>query len=177
MERVSTEKMNAVADLYIRYAEEVKAYFCAYTRNANIANALQQAEDMTHDLFMKVIGLDMVNSQTVKSLLFVMARRMMIDDARHRTLVRQTDMNAVGELYHSDAYRVENQVDAHYLHQVEDYHIARMPEKSARVYQLYFHEDQSTDDIVKILQMNKRTVEGHIYRCRKEMREAFRKVM
>ncbi len=177
MERVSTEKMNAVADLYIRYAKDVKAYFCAYTRNANIANALQQAEDMTHDLFLKIMALDMVNGQTAKSLLFVMAHRMVIDDARHHSFVRQYMEDALAELNKTEAYRVEDRMDAEYLMQVERCQMARMPEKSAKVYQLYFHEDYSAKDIAKELDMNRRTVEGYIYRCRKEMRETLRKVM
>ena len=55
MKRVLTDNMKAVAGLYIMYAEELKAYFCSYARNTNIANALQYAEDMTHDLYLKVM--------------------------------------------------------------------------------------------------------------------------
>ncbi|MBP5277623.1 MAG: sigma-70 family RNA polymerase sigma factor [Prevotella sp.] len=177
MERVTTDKMEAVASIYNMYAQEVRAYFWSYARNANIANAFQKAEDMTHDLFLKIMGVDMINSQTAKSLLFIMARRMMIDDARHHALARCCPMDTVEGLNKADAYRVEDRIDADYLRDVERCRIARMPEKSAQVYTLYFHEEQNTAEIAHLLGMNKRTVEGHIYRCRKEMRECLRKVM
>ena len=177
MEKVSTDKMESVAGIYKRYAQEVIAYFWSYARNANIANAYQKAEDMTHDLFLKIMGVDMINGQTAKSLLFVMARRMMIDDARHHALARHCPIDSVEGVNKADAYRVEEKIDADYLHHVEGCRIARMPEKSAQVYHLYFHEEQNTAEIAQQLGMNKRTVEGHIYRCRKEMRECLRKVM
>ena len=154
----NSNKTQLIADIYNMYARELMAYLMSYTHNE------MAAEDMLHDLFVKVMGLDVVNKETAKSLLFVTARRMMIDDARHKAFVRQYEKDALAEMNRYDQYSVERR-------------LARMPQKSAQVYELCFHEERSAREIAELMQMNQRTVEGHIYRCRKEMREYLRKVM
>ena len=188
----NSNKTQLIADIYNMYARELMAYFMSYTHNE------MAAEDMLHDLFVKVIGLDVVNKETAKSLLFVTARRMMIDDARHKAFVRQYEKDALAEMNRYDQYSVERRldaelrdefniavvegdiassVDAERISRLESARLARMPQKSAQVYELCFHEERSAREIAELMQMNQRTVEGHIYRCRKEMREYLRKVM
>jgi RNA polymerase sigma factor (sigma-70 family) len=102
---------------------------------------------------------------------------MMIDDARHKAFVRQYEKDALAEMNRYDQYSVERRLDAERISRLESARLARMPQKSAQVYELCFHEERSAREIAELMQMNQRTVEGHIYRCRKEMREYLRKVM
>ena len=167
----NSNKTQLIADIYNMYARELMAYLMSYTHNE------MAAEDMLHDLFVKVMGLDVVNKETAKSLLFVTARRMMIDGARHKAFVRQYEKDALAEMNRYDQYSVERRLDAERISRLESARLARMPQKSAQVYELCFHEERSAREIAELMQMNQRTVEGHIYRCRKEMREYLRKVM
>lgn len=167
----NSNKMTIIAGIYNMYASEVKAFLMSYTHNE------MAAEDMLHDLFVKVMALDMVNEQTAKSLLFVTARRMMIDDARHKAFVRQYEKDAQAMMDHFDSYSVERHIDSDRIIRLERLRVAEMPQKSAQVYNLCFHEECSAKEIAEQLGMNQRTVEGHIYRCRKEMRAYLKKVM
>ena len=171
MATISSTKMETIANIYNMYANEVKAFLMSYTHNE------MAAEDMLHDLFVKVMSLDVVNEQTAKSLLFVTARRMMIDHARHQAFVRQYEKDAMAEMERMDSYSVERKIDGERILSMERACIANMSERSAKVYQLCFHEELSAKEIAEHLHMNQRTVEGHIYRSRKELRDYMRKVM
>lgn len=163
--------MQTIANIYNMYAKDVLNYFCSYTHNE------MQAEDMLQDLFLKVMALDVINEETAKSLLFVTASRMMVDDARHKAYVRQYEKDALKEMNRLDSYSVERKIDADRVRHFEGLHLARMSEKTAEVYRLCFHEERSAKEIAEELDMNQRTVEGHIYRGRKEMKEYLRKVI
>jgi DNA-directed RNA polymerase specialized sigma24 family protein len=111
----NSNKTQLIADIYNMYARELMAYLMSYTHNE------MAAEDMLHDLFVKVIGLDVVNKETAKSLLFVTARRMMIDDARHKAFVRQYEKDALAEMNRYDQYSVERRLDAERISRLESY--------------------------------------------------------
>lgn len=159
-----------ISQMYKEHAEDVKRYLLSYTHD------LMKAEDMLHDLFIKVMHLDLIAPETTRSLLLTMARRMMIDDARHQAFIRkQTE-----HLIHS-AERLEQSscamIEATTLMQMEQKRLLQMPEKRANVYRLYRQEGMTTDQIAQQLNLSKRTVESHIYHSTQEMRSYMKKVM
>lgn len=62
-----------VAKMYEEHAEDIKRYLLSYTHD------LMKAEDMLHDLFIKVMQLDLITAGTARNLLLTMARRMILD--------------------------------------------------------------------------------------------------
>lgn len=74
-----------VASIYEKYYADLKQYLVSYTHD------VMAAEDMLQDLFIKVMSLDVISENTAKNLIFVMAKRMIIDDARHKAFVRATE--------------------------------------------------------------------------------------
>lgn len=73
-----------VASIYRRYYMDIKMYLLSYTHDE------MAAEDMLQDLFIKVMSLEVITLETAKNLLLVMAKRMIIDDARHKAFVRES---------------------------------------------------------------------------------------
>ena len=71
--------MDTISRIYNMYAEEVKRYFVSQFHDVMLA------EDMLQDLFLKLMKKDLISDQTAKNLLFVIARRMVIDRIRHLT--------------------------------------------------------------------------------------------
>ena len=135
------------------------------------------AEDMLQDLFIKVMNLDIITEETAKNLLFVMAKRMIIDDARHKAFVRETEKQLMLSMSSMDTSSMAHRVEAADILSFERKHLAEMPTKRANIYKMYKHDGMTTDEIVEKLQLSKRTVETHIYHSTKEMREYLRKII
>ena len=72
------QNRSVVASIYKKYYSDLKQYLVSYTHD------VMAAEDMLQDLFIKVMSLDVISEDTAKNLLLVMAKRMIIDDARHK---------------------------------------------------------------------------------------------
>lgn len=163
--------MDTISRIYNMYAEDVKRYFFSQFHDVMLA------EDMLQDLFLKVMKKDLISEQTAKNLLFVIAHRMVIDRIRHMALVQDYQRYAMYEIEKSTPSTVVNQMDAARIVKIESKCLSQMKEKSATIYQLFVHEEKSAKEIAEEMQMNLRTVEGHILRSKKAVREYVSKCM
>ncbi len=160
-----------IASIYKKYYTDLKQYLVSYTHD------VMAAEDMLQDLFIKVMSLDVITDETAKNLLFVVAKRMIIDDARHKAFVRETEKQMMYSMSSMDCSSMVHRVEAADILSFEQKHLAEMPAKRARIYKMYKHDCMTTDEIMAQLQLSKRTVETHIYHSTKEMREYLRKII
>lgn len=160
-----------VASIYEKYYSDIKQYLVSYTHD------VMAAEDMLQDLFMKVMSLDVISEETAKNLLLVMAKRMIIDDARHKAFVRQAEEQMKCSMESMDHHSVARRIEAADILSFERMHLAEMPAKRAAIYKMYKHEGMTTDEIVEKLQLSKRTVETHIYLSTKDMKSYLRKII
>lgn len=160
-----------VSSIYKKYYTDLKQYLLSYTHD------VMAAEDMLQDLFIKVMSLDVISEETARNLLFVMAKRMIIDDARHQAFVRETEKQMACSMSFMDNDSVARRVEAADILSFERQHLAEMPAKRAAIYQMYKHEGMTTYEIVEKLQLSKRTVETHIYLSTKEMKSYLRKII
>ena len=162
--------MEVVASIYKMYYNDLKLYLLSYTHNT------MAAEDMLQDIFLKVMSLDIITIDTAKSLLLVMAKRMIIDDARHKAFVRESERHikdSINQLERSPMQRIE----AADMLSFEQRHLAKMPAKRANIYKMYKHNGIPADKIADMLSLSKRTVEAHIYMSTKDMRSYLRKIV
>ena len=160
-----------VASIYKKYYADLKQYLLNYTHD------VMTAEDMLQDLFVKVMALDVISEDTARNLLIVMAKRMIIDDARHKAFVRETEKQLMYSMSSMEHSSMAQRIEAADILSFERQHLAEMPAKRAAIYQMYKHEDMTTDEIVEKLQLSKRTVETHIYLSTKDMKAYLRKII
>ena len=140
------------------------AYLAGYTHDA------MDAEDMAQDIFVKMLSIGVVTEATAEALLFVMARRMIIDDARHKAFVRQGMKQLAYTVSRYDTHSVARRLEVDEVLARERAVLARMAPKRARVYEMYRHEELSAREIAARLDISRRTVETHIYLSTKEMK-------
>ncbi len=159
-----------IASLYKNHAQELKRYLLSYTHD------IMQAEDMLHDIFIKVMGIDVISDTTSRSLLFTTARNMIADDARHKVYVRR---HAEAVRYGMDRAEssVARRVEAADLLAIERTLVGRMAPKRARVYNMYRHDELSADEIALRLNISKRTVETHLYLSSKEIKNLMKNII
>lgn len=162
---------NLVAALYTEYYQDLKLYLMSYTHDE------ATAEDMVQNLFIKVMGLDLINETTAKSLLFVMASRMMIDDARHRTFMRKLLNGVKQTMSEMDSTSISEKVNCNQIEELEEYRLQHMPNQRATIYRMNRKEELTSAEIAQQLNLSKRTVENHLYISRKEMKEFLRHVI
>ena len=158
-------QMQLIACVYEKYRSELLLYFAHYTKN------MMLAEDLTQDLFVKIMNVDVVCVKTIRSLLFLAARRMIIDVARHKAYRCKGEETLMRELESVDASTYDK-IFRHDLLEWEERRIIAMPRKRAAVYRLW-REDRSMKEIAKILGIAPRTVESHVYHAVCDMRKYF----
>lgn len=159
-----------IASVYSQYASDLKRYFLSYTHD------VMAAEDMVQDLFMKVMNLDVIAEDTTHSLIFVMARRMIIDDARHKAYVRKAEHYLMLTASCYDSYSVLRKMSCDEIRTAEQVALKRMAPKRAEVYELFRHEELSAKEIASRMDISHRTVETHIYLSTKEVRREVKKI-
>ena len=165
------QNRDMVASIYEKYYTDLKQYLVSYTHD------VMAAEDMLQDLFIKVMGLDMISDDTAKNLLFVMAKRMIIDDARHKAFVREAERQMQSSMSSMDKDTVARRIEAADILSLESKHLAEMAPKRAHIYKMYKHEGCTADEIAELLNLSKRTVETHIYLSTKDMKAYLRKII
>ncbi|MBP1540967.1 MAG: sigma-70 family RNA polymerase sigma factor [Prevotella sp.] len=172
METSKTTTVNQqVAKLYEKYAHELHLYFLSYTHDN------MTADDMVQDVFIKVLRLDIIEEVSAKHLLFCAARRIMLDDARHKKYVceaRQYFRNNLSEVQNCTIY---DELETRQFIEFEERHLLSMPAKRAQVYRLWRSGEFSFKEIGQQLSISQRTAEAHVYLAVKELKEYFRKVI
>ena len=153
-----------VASIYKRCYGKLLAYLAGCTHDT------MDAEDMAQDIFVKMLSIGVVTEATAEALLFVMARRMVIDDARHKAFVRQGMKQLACTVSQYDTHSVARRLEVDELLERERAVLARMAPKRARVYEMYRHEELSAKEIAARIDISRRTVETHIYLSTKEMK-------
>lgn len=165
------QNRSVVSSIYKKYYADLKQYLMSYTHD------VMAAEDMTQELFVKIMSLDVISGDTAKNLLLMMAKRMIIDDARHKAFVRKTEMQMMYSIGSMNDNSVARRVEAADILSFERKRLAEMPPKRANIYKMYKHDGMTTAEIVERLGLSKRTVETHIYLSSKEMKSYLRKII
>lgn len=122
------QKRMVVASIYKKYYTDLKQYLVSYTHD------VMAAEDMLQDLFVKVMSLDVISEDTARNLLFVMTKRMIIDDARHKAFVRETEKQMMASMESMDHSSMVQRIEAADILSFEQRHLAEMPAKRAAIY-------------------------------------------
>jgi len=172
MDKSNNIKTANIEEVYNKYLPELKLYFLKYTRD------MMKAEDMCQDLFVKLFDYQtMIISETAKSFVFTIARRMIIDDARHQEFVRRSyekySYNKVAEKYWQEGETMEYKE----LKAMEQRQVDALPKQMRKIYCKTRFEEKSSMELAEELNLSKRTVEYHLFIARKRVRSGMRDAM
>lgn len=167
---IISQQSDFIARIYERYFADLKFYFLAYTHDE------MQAEDMVHNLFLKLMGVDMLVEATIQCLLFTTAHRMIIDDIRHQYYVQKAETKTRNGMELSCPEDVYDKMERDQLLALEEQKLRTMPKKRACVYRMW-REEKSMKEIALALNISRRTVEAHVYNATCEMKQFLRKAI
>lgn len=125
------------------------------------------AEDLTQEVFLKMMGLDILLPDQINALAVRIAFQKRIDWLRHRAIVKEKLSRWSQETMVPSGQQL---LEIKQLREAESHVVSRMRDKDARVYELSRFEDKSVEEIAVIAGMSRRAVEGHLYRARRKVR-------
>lgn len=148
-------------------------YFLSYTHDT------MAAEDMVQDLFVKLLNFTAVETVTIgtaKNLIFVMAKRMIVDDARHKAFVREAERDLLlrQSFYTSSTAQ---RIEASNILSLVSHRLETLAPKRSHIYKLNKIDGMTSDEIATALRLSKRTVETHIYLSTKEIKQYLQKIV
>lgn len=145
------------------YREEVLSVFLQY----GICN--EDAEDLLQNVFLKLLGVDIVYEDSLKALVMITAMNLRKDYCRKQAF-RHRSMAAMDEpgVYE---YSCEHEVMAADIESMEQSIVSnRLNDINATIYSLSRHEGLSAKEIALRLELDVRAVESRLYYSRKLVR-------
>lgn len=172
MKETTIRPTNDIAFYYNQYKSELLSYFVCVTSDR------MSAEDLLHDLFIRLMETDYIDPDTIHSLLFVAAKRIAIDYSRHTQCVIKAEAKLLRDSKASVKYCTpEIRIDYDMINQKKDTIIKSLSPIQQKVFTLYTQNYLSSNEIAETMGISKRTVENHIYRTRVELKSKLRNII
>jgi len=168
METITNTNREIIGNTYLKVRQEIFTIF----RQACIAE--DTCEDLVQEVFLKIMGMDIILEDQLKGLAVKMAYQKRIDYLRHRMYRNRAhdDLNWQMERSYSTT-----EAEVNDILRVEMSVIKCMSEKDAKVYCMTRFEEKTADEIVLATGLTKRAVESRIYRTRNLVRENLRRAI
>ncbi len=167
MTTTETRNRDIIGQTYKKMIEEVFSIF----RQACIAE--DTCKDLVQEVFIKMLGLDVIIEEQVKALTVTIAYQKRTDYLRHRAYINKVKNDSLWKMEQS---YTNTDAEVSDILQAEMKVIRRMAEQDARIYRMTRFEAKSAGEIVLETGLTKRAVEARLYRARNEVRAQVRKV-
>lgn len=170
-----TNKMNAnesaIAEAFELHHDSIVNYVRVRINDKN------EAEDITQDIFVRLLGYDLINKETIKSLCFTIANNLVIDHLRRHYKRQEVYSYAYDMMQKRQVLTPEQEAIFHELAERERCLIKDLTPATARVYEMKQMKGLSIEEISQELSISRRTVECHLFRGRKYVRQQIRKII
>lgn len=168
MTTIESKNRQAIGNVYQKIRQEIFSIF----RQACIAE--DTCEDMVQEVFVKILGLDIIIEDQLKGLAVQIAYQKRTDYLRRKAIINKVH----GELgWRMEQSYSHTEAEVNDILNVEMQAIHCMSEKDAQIYEMTRFEEKTADEIVLETGLSKRAVESRIYRTRIQVRDAVRKAI
>ena len=168
MTTIETQNRQVIGQTYQQVRTEIFTIF----RQACIAE--DTCEDLVQEVFMKIMGLDVIIPEQLKGMAVKIAYQKRIDYLRRRAIINKVHDNLAWQMEGSYA---NTDAEVNDILRIEQKTISAMSEKDAQVYCMTRFEEKTADEIVLETGLSKRAVESRIYRTRIQVRNNVRQAI
>lgn len=168
METNKTTNREIIGRTYTKVRNEIFSIF----RQACIAE--DTCEDMVQEVFVKILGLDIIIEEQLKGLAIQIAYQKRTDYLRHKAFVNKVHNDVLWKMERSYSH---TEAEVNDILNIEMKAIRCMSECDAKIYEMVRFEEKTADEIVMETGLTKRAVESRIYRTRFHVRNEVRKAM
>lgn len=131
----------------------------------------EEARDLAQDVFLRLMEYEsMLLPQTLRSLLFTITRNILTDYLR-RYYKRQEVDAYIFDTTPTSTCHTESLVVARDLQQCEHRTLLQLSPQRRKVYALSRMGEYTTEEIIEVTGLSRRTVESHLYASRKVVRD------
>ncbi len=169
METINANNRQIIGQTY----QEVRMEIFSIFRQACIAE--DTCEDLVQEVFIKILGLDIIIAEQLKALAVKMAYQKRTDYLRHRAYINKVKTDMLG--WEMEKTYTNQVAEVNDILQVEMKAIRCMSELDSKTYRLSRFEDRTADEIAIELNLSKRAVESRLYRTRNMVKAQVRKVV
>ena len=164
MENDLHTSIHLIADSYGAYHEQI--FFYIHKR----IKSREDAEDLSQDVFVRLMDYEqLLCAETVKSFIYTIARNLVIDYLR-RYYKAQEVTSYIYDSVPQRTTETESAIMARDLQAQELKCLRSLPAQRRKIYMLNRFQEKSSSEIAETLQLSRRTVENHLFICRKEVR-------
>ena len=169
METINPTNSQMIGQTYREARQDIYAIF----RQAGIAE--DTCEDLVQEVFVKIMGLDVIIASQLKALAVRIAYQKRIDYLRHRAYINKVYGDMRG--WQMEQTCTNSEAEVNDILQVEMKVVRCMSELDGKTYMLSRFEDKTADEIALTLNLTKRAVESRLYRTRNMVRGEVKRVM
>ena len=168
MTTIESKNRQAIGNVYQKIRQEIFSIF----RQACIAE--DTCEDMVQEVFVKILGLDIIIEEQLKGLAVQIAYQKRTDYLRRKAIINKVHDELGWRMEQSYSH---TEAEVNDILNIEMQAVHCMSEKDAKIYEMTRFEEKTADEIVLETGMSKRAVESRIYRTRIQVRDAVRKAI
>ena len=168
METISNNTRQIIGETYKKVRQEIFSIF----RQACID--IDTCEDLVQEVFLKIMGLDVILEDQLKGLAVTIAYQKRTDYLRRRACINKV-REKLSWMVERSYTNMEAEVND--ILQVEMKAIRCMSATDCQIYEMSRFEEKTADEIVLETGLTKRAVESRIYRTRVLVRDSVRKAM
>lgn len=138
---------------------------------------VEDAEDIVQNVFETLLrpGL-LISEQTITRYVYTIAHNLVVDWMRHHAC-REKAREFFAEYFPHSVEDTDSRVNIGDINKIEMKVLERTGEKGARIYMMHVYGAISVKDIAESTGTSGRTVENHIFRTRKRVREALKEAL
>lgn len=166
-------KSYLIADYYSQHYEEVRAFVSVRLHN------LQDAEDVTQNVFMRLLQIDkIITPVTLPCLVYTVARNLVCDYWRHRQYVQEFEYYLCKDTLGSPGiFDAESVYSAQEMNEILESGIAKLSDKQSLVYRLNIYEGMKVSEIALRLNISYKNTENRLGTARKTVRGYVRRML
>ncbi len=165
---IENKNRQIIGETYQKVRSELFSIF----RQACIAE--KTCEDLVQDVFLKILGLDVIIEDQLKALAVTIAYQKRTDYLRHRYYINKVKNDAFWKMEQS---YTNTEAEANDILNMEMRVIRCMSDMDSKIYRMNRMEEKTADEIVMETGLSKRAVESRIYRTRNMVRKNIRRVI
>lgn len=151
-----------IARYYAAHVDELRAFFLARTANRELS------EDMAQDVFVRLLGYEMITELTLPCLTYTVARRMLTDYFRHCEAIRKCSQTETANSFDTnDPYTT---CLANELAGILERGIKALPEQCQQVYRMHIYGGMKVSRIAEVTNIKYKVVERRLGIARSEVR-------
>lgn len=168
METISSRNRQIIGETYKKVRVEIFTIF------RQVCIPVDICEDLVQEVFLKIMGLDVILEDQLKGMAVKIAYQKRIDYLRRRACINKVHERIGWMLERSFTHE---EVEVGDILRVEMNAVRGMSDTDSRVYRLCRFEEKTADEIALELNLSKRAVESRIYRTRMIVRNNVRRAM